>query len=160
MTAGDLRALLNYDPDTGVFTWRVKPNRRIAAGAVAGHVRSDDGYVGLQIASVPYFAHRLAWTYMTGSPAPENIDHRNGIRHDNKWSNLREATHAINQQNKRKAKPGSKSGVLGAYPSGRGFRSMIGVNGKVYRLGTFDTAAEAHEAYVAAKRILHPGCTL
>lgn len=160
MIAEELRVLLHYDAETGVFAWRTKPSRRVCVGSVAGSIRKKDGYVTLMIARVPHYAHRLAWLYVTGLTPPEFIDHRNGVRSDNKWSNLREATHAINQQNKRKAKPGSRSGVLGAYPSGRGFRSMIAVNGVTHRLGTFDTADEAHDVYVAAKRILHAGCTL
>ena len=163
MNASELMALLHYDPDTGIFTWRVKPSRRVVVGAVAGALRKKDGYIVVMIARVPYYAHRLAWFYVTGVWPLVEIDHRNTVRSDNRFENLREACGFPNQQNMRKATRRSSTGVLGVFPSGNTgtrFKASVRFARKNFGLGTFGSKAEAHEAYVAAKRILHPGCTL
>ena len=162
LTAERLRGLLSYDQATGVFTWREKPSPRIHAGAVAGTVMSH-GYRHIKIGDRYYKAHRLAWLYVVGSWPQAHIDHRNCHRDDNRFDNLREASRAINSQNRRNASRGKRScNLLGAYldrNSGR-WNSKLRVNGRVRFLGCFATAEEAHEAYVAAKRIHHPGCTI
>jgi hypothetical protein len=163
VNADELRALLHYEPETGMFTWRVKPSRRIAAGTVAGHVRADDGYISIQIDGVPYFAHRLAWLYMSGNWSIADIDHRDTVRSNNAFANLREAADFPNQQNIRKATCRSSTGVLGVFPSGTSstrFRASVRVSGKNLGLGTFGSKTEAYAAYVIAKRKLHLGCTL
>jgi len=160
MNAVELRALLHYEPEIGIFTWRVKPNRRIAAGTVAGHVRADDGYISIQIGGVPYFAHRLAWLYMSGNWSIADIDHRDTVRSNNAFANLREAAEFPNQQNLRKATRRSSTGVLGVSAAGRGYRASVRVNGKNHYSTTFLTIGAAYSAYVSMKRILHAGCTL
>ena len=141
----------------------MKPSRRIAAGTAAGHVRADDGYICIQIGGVPYFAHRLAWLYISGNWSVADIDHRDTVRSNNKFANLREAANFPNQQNLRKATRRSSTGVLGVFPSGNSstrFKASVRVAGKNLGLGTFGSKAEAHAAYIIAKRKFHLGCTL
>ena len=108
------------------------------------------------------FAHRMAWLYMTGELPTADIDHINGIRNDNRFSNLRNVSRTVNLQNRRNAGANNKSTrIIGAYPSyANKFTSRIRVHGKDQYLGTFDTAQQAHAAYLSAKRRLHEGCTI
>jgi HNH endonuclease len=154
-----LRELLVYEPTTGVFTNRVTRHHRAKTGEVSGTVNAN-GYVDMSIDGKRYLAHRLAWLYMTGEWPKQLIDHEDGNRANNVWKNLRDESRLINQQNYRRATKASGSGLLGAFRVGKRFKSSIRAEGRVINLGCFDTAIEAHEAYVAAKRIYHRGCTI
>jgi hypothetical protein len=85
------------------------------------------------------------------------VDHKNGLRADNRIKNLRLADNACNAQNLRSATSRSRVGLLGVVAEGRRFRAFICAGRKKMALGTYDTAEEAHAAYVQAKRSLHPG---
>ena len=90
-----LKELLDYDPETGVFTW-IKRRRGTRFGHSAG--RDSHGYVYIRILGAEYGAHRLAWLYMTGNPSADQIGHINCIGNDNRWRNLHEANHSISGQ--------------------------------------------------------------
>ena len=161
LTVHRLRELLSYDPDAGLFSWQFSRGP-IRLGMQAGTVK-DNGYVQIKVDGAFYRAHRLAWFYTHGEWPAHDIDHINGDRADNRLANLRCATRAENMQNARKARRNSKTGLLGASPSrgkGGGFRADIKVNGKQTVLGTFSSAQEAHEAYLTAKRVMHPMGTI
>lgn len=145
-----LTDLLSYDPETGLFRWRV--GRRCGRGIghvvnrigdVAGWTRPD-GYVQIQINGRPYYAHRLAWFYVNGEPVPE-IDHRNRNRTDNRIENLRPTTRRDNNHNAT-PRPGI-TGARGVWPNGNGFCAVIKVNGKRRHIGQFSTIAAASAAY-------------
>ena len=158
LTAERLRELVNYTPETGAFTRRVKV-RQYEAGTTCGF-ESDDGYLLLRINNRTYLCHRLAWLYMTGEWPKFEIDHIDGVRNNNRWTNLRDVPKIINQQNQRN-RPTTKTGLLGAYPNGRNrWAATIRHQGVLIRLGQFDSPEEAHQAYLCAKRRLHPGCTI
>jgi hypothetical protein len=93
LMAEELRALLSYGQADGVFTWLVKPGKR--ARAIAGNLYR--GYRRIKIGPRFYAAHRLAWLWMTGEWPAAEIDHINMDRDDNRWCNLREASHSQNQ---------------------------------------------------------------
>jgi hypothetical protein len=100
---------------------------------------------------------------MTGSWPTDDVDHKNGMRTDNSYGNLREVSRSLNQQNLRKARGETASGVLGVYVSdrpGKPWKASINVSGKDRYLGRFATKDEAQAAYLAAKRSLHEGCTI
>ena len=153
LTAERLRELLYYDPDTGVFTWRAKTNRRIPVGIVAGTIHRL-GYVIIQLCGKRHFAHRLAWMYAYGTFPSKHIDHINGDGRDNRITNLREATQAENMQNRRKSSR-NKSGFLGVCAVGSRWKAQIQVHGKHKNLGLFETPESAHAAYASAKKKMH-----
>lgn len=141
-----LREWVDYNPDTGVFTWRKHPNHKIPAGAVIGTV-DKLGYVRARVFGTGFAAHHLAWFYVYGE-WPELLDHINRKRDDNRISNLRRATQAQNIANRGGNGPGLK-GTTQNKNTGR-WKAQIGVNRKNVVLGTFDTQEEAHEAYRVA----------
>ena len=159
MTPETLKALLSYDPLSGVFTWRGKPNGRVAHGARAGSAHNK-GYRHIRINGRLYLEHVLAVLYTHGVMHDGEIDHINGNRSDNRLENLRRVDKSINLQNQRKAHKGSASGLLGAHKHGSNWRAVIKIRGERVNIGTFSTAEEAHTAYLKAKRDLHEGCTI
>ena len=154
MTQEELKELLTYDQETGVFYWNV-PVGHLKAGSKAGSIALC-GYVKIRIKNSLYKAHRLAWIYVHGSIGNYQIDHINMIKSDNRLSNLRICSSRLNAQNKKVAQKNNKSGFLGVCVRGDKFDARIQVGGKKFQLGTFRTKEEAHKAYVNAKRVLHP----
>lgn len=154
----ELKRILYYDPDTGLFTWLRSAGSR-KANSVAG---SDcgDGYLRIGIHRKVYLAHRLAWFYMKRIWPNHEIDHRNTIHDDNRWDNLREATDSINAQNQVRAHANNKTGILGVHRHYHRFQASITFRGRKFYLGTFDTTDAAYTAYLSAKRRLHEGNTL
>lgn len=160
LTHERLIALLEYDPQTGYFKWLVKPNRKIVVGGRAG-APAERGYRHIGIDWEDYREHRLAWLYMTGRWPRQHIDHRNGVRNDNRFENLREASRGINAQNQRNAMSNNVLGLLGVTRGQNGrYRATISVKGKQRFLGEFATPLVAHAVYIAAKRQHHEGCTI
>ena len=151
-----LRDVLDYDPDTGIFRWRVTLCRRVRAGAIAGTLGSN-GYRATHIDGRRHYSHRLAWLYVTGACPRDQIDHINGIRDDNRFCNLREVDNSANGQNRARADRDSATGLLGVSPHRSRFRAQIRLNGRQRYLGTYTTAEEAHKAYVGAKLRIHAG---
>jgi hypothetical protein len=161
LNASRLRELLDYDPATGVFTRRVRTSHRIKCGDVAGTLRPD-GYLKISLLNSGFLAHRLAWLYMTGKWPEHQIDHINGVRHDNRLANLRDVTPTHNQQNQRVAHVRNKScGMLGVtLTKGNKWQAQISAEGRHKHIGTYATPQEASEAYLTAKRKLHAGCRI
>jgi len=151
VTQTRLIELLSYDLDTGVFTRRagVGPTH---IGDVAGN--PCHGYWQICIDGRSYYAHRLAWLYMTGEWPKEQIDHINMDKTDNRWNNLRLATPSQNTCNQ-SARSTNKVGMKGVSPNGKRFSAQITIDGTCHHLGTFDTPALAHSAYADAAAILH-----
>lgn len=161
ITQSQLHEMLNYDPQTGVFTWRTHPSKkvRIRVGDVASSV-STAGYAVIKIFGKPYLAHRLAFLYMRGEWPKNQIDHIDGNRLNNRIENLRDVTAFVNMQNQRRALANNSCGVLGVTRVGNRFQARIKTNRIKVHLGTFATPEEAHYAYLTAKRIRHEGCVI
>lgn len=149
LTQIKLRELLHYDPATGNWT-RLVASGRMPAGSSAGELKSS-GYVLISVDGIRYRAHRLAWLYMTGHWAPGQIDHRNGIRSDNRWDNFRLADNQQNQANKKRHRNNSSGfkGVFWNKQRGR-WAAKINPNRRQVHLGFFDDPAVAHAAYCQA----------
>lgn len=156
-----VRERLNYNQETGEFFWKIRPSNNTRDGQVAGVV-NPKGYRVIKINAVGYKAHRLAWLYVYGVWPTKDVDHVNGIKHDNRISNLREITTSENAQNRRYANANGTSGFLGVtwQPTYKKWAAYIGVNGKRKTIGRYKTAIEASEAYLAEKRLHHKGCTV
>lgn len=162
LSADKLRELLHYDPDTGIFIWRVRVSQAVKAGDTAGRVNYD-GYATIKVLGYEYRAHRLAMFYGDGVMPPSEVDHINGVRLDNRLANLRHADRAMNAQNMRKAlRTNLSCGLIGATwdKKRQAWKAAIQVNGKKRALGVFDTAEEAHARYLEEKRAFHVGCTI
>lgn len=159
LTQKSLQDQIHYDPLTGVFRWveRVHGGSRITASPVGC---KTNGYLVIGIGGQSYRAHRLAFLYVTGQWPGPCVDHIDGDGLNNKWSNLRDATHSINLQNQRRANVRNSTGLLGVTFKKKKFNAQISVDGKTFWLGKFDTKEEAHECYVTAKRLMHEGCTI
>ena len=151
ITQEKLKELLHYDPDTGVFTWRVKTSYRVEIGQIAGTLRH--GYIGISIKRKKYFAHRLAWLYVYGNFPDKDVDHINQVKSDNRISNLRLATRRQNCFNKGKNK-NNTSGYKGVYFDKRLSRWTAGIfiDGKRRHLGVFDDPKKASDAYQLAAK--------
>lgn len=160
LTAARLRELLSYDPATGVFIRLTYRDNGLAVGSQAGHL--DDGYMKVRVDGSRHKCHRLAFLYMTGEWPKEHVDHINGQRADNRWCNLREVSMTGNVQNQRAPRKDNTTGFLGVswHKKDRKFVACIGAGGKSIHLGNFDDPKVAHEAYLVAKRRLHPSCTI
>lgn len=152
-----LMSVVSYNEDTGLFTWRGNRGRYYRCGKIAG-TKGKKGYIQISIMGCRCSAHRLAWLYVYGCWPKHQIDHLNGERSDNRIVNLRDVKNGVNSQNKLSAMSTSKSGLLGVYfdNSHKKWRAEIISDGRRYRLGRFDTAEEAHSAYLGAKVVLHP----
>lgn len=159
ITAESLKELLHYDPETGIFTWLQDRNSTARKGRPAGGI-SSLGYVQIRVDGRQQKAHRLAWLYVTGEWPPEMIDHRDGNRSNNIFTNLRAVSRTVNGQNRRRAPSHNRLGVLGVRKDGNKFMARLRVNGKQVYLGSFDTPEAAYESYLTAKRQHHQGCTL
>lgn len=156
LTVDRLRNLLQYDPETGIFTWR-KDRRTGKSGCVAGSAHSK-GYVKICVDHRDRLAHRLAWLYVYGELPVGQIDHIDGDKKNNRISNLRQANNSENQQNLHGPKSNKTQGSLGtSYCAKYGkWRAKIKVNGKSKSLGYYQTEPEAYAAYLKGKTELHP----
>jgi len=150
LTQAELKNRLFYDPETGEFRWLVSSGG-VRAGSVAGGVDKKTGYRRIRALARKYLAHRLAWLYMTGEWPAAEIDHRNLNRDDNRWRNLREASHAENMRNTPR-RSHNTSGVKGVdfHKSSQKWRARINVNGRSLSLGYFNNIGEATTAYANA----------
>lgn len=153
-TASALREILDYDSGTGLFRWKAR-RQRVVVGSVAG-ARDDRGYTRITIGRRGFRAHRLAWLYVHGQWPDSDIDHINGQRSDNRIGNLRVCTNSENGQN-RGLNANNRSGFTGvSYHRQTGkWQAHIHGGGKRHRLGEYDTAEQAAQAYAEAKTRLH-----
>jgi len=147
LTQDELKSQLNYDPETGIFTRKIRSAQSVRIGDVAGWV-TDDGYIQISLKNKKYLAHRLAWLYMTGEMPKEFIDHINGKKSDNRFCNLREATNAQNMRNTG-LRSSNTSGFIGvSWDKAKKKWSSYGkYNYKKINLGYFDSAELASQAY-------------
>ena len=140
-----LAEYLDYNPDTGIFTWRKTRTFTARAGSIAGH-RDLLGYRVIRLRNQRFKEHRLAWFYIYKTWPAYQIDHINRIKDDNRISNLREALPSQNQINSG-MRSNNSSGLRGVRKFKNKWRATIGHNGKIKHLGTFSSKTDAHKTY-------------
>lgn len=148
-----VRSVLRYDPETGDLI-RIKINcHPHLVGKLATQLHRS-GYLRVRMQTRAFTAHRVCWAMCYGEWPEKQVDHINGDRTDNRICNLRLADNSENQQN-RPSKSWGITGLRGVTVKKGRFISRIKVDGKFTHIGTFDTAEQAHAAYLAAKPKFH-----
>ena len=145
--------LLSYNPETGVFRWKISKSG-VKSSRVSGCF-DKDGYLRIGVNGAVYKAHRLAWLYVYGRFPMGQIDHVNGKRDDNRIDNLRECSAHQNGQNKIRIKRGA-SGFRGVYKSGNKWEARISAQSRIVYLGLFATREEAFAARLEAEKHHQP----
>jgi len=145
----ELKELLHYEPDTGLFRWKVNLRGPAKAGHMAGSLNYM-GYIFIKINGKRFGAHRLAWAFCHNQdPGSMQIDHIDEKKSNNKIINLRLATAGLNHANAGPQK-NNKLGVRGVHHKNGKFVAGIKINKKKYFLGYYDTVEEASNVYWAA----------
>lgn len=158
-----INAFVAYDKETGQMWWKDKSNRNVVVGKHIG-LANRKGHLTFHMLGRTLSVHRVAWFLTYGKWPDHQIDHINGVKTDNRICNLRDVPQNTNMQNMKTARKDSKSGLLGVSKINRNvekcWKACIKTSGKSKSLGHFYSPEEAHQAYLTAKRILHPGCTI
>ena len=156
LTQEILKELIHYDPETGVFTWKFRELKWFTSNwnyniwnnkypnSICGITPMSDGYLRVSILGKSYKQHVLAFLYMTGNFPNNMVDHEDGVKSNNKWSNLREATNSTNQKNA-KISGRNKTGCVGVSfcKSSNKYKTFVMNNNSKLHLGYFDTLEEA-----------------
>lgn len=147
MTQEEAKRFLDYDAESGIFTWKSKPSHRVNIGAIAGSINPTDGYWHIQFRRKKYKRSRLAWLYMTGRWPSDEIDHINRDCLDDSFGNLREASRTQNNANRRVMKS-SRTQIKGVRVDGRYIVARVTIGGKRIKRG-FKTLEAARLFYEA-----------
>lgn len=158
-TIDALRERFAYDRESGALTTK-RASGKIPVGGQIGYV-AGIGYLYVHWADGHrLLVHRVAWAIETGAWPTGQIDHMDGCKTNNRFSNMRDVPPRVNSENRRKALCTSKTKILGVSPNKGKFRAQISVGNKARYIGVFDTQGEAYNAYLRVKRVLHAGCTI
>jgi len=154
-----LKEVLDYDPVTGIFTWKVHRHSHgggVKPGDVAGCI-DPRGYRRIGVLGWNGLAHRLAWFYVKGVWPEAGLDHRDRNHDHNAIENLRECDQSRNLQNTSLDGQGSNKFRGVYYDRQRNkWRVQIIVYKKTIYVGQFDSEGEAAAAYLSAKIKHHP----
>ena len=159
LTQEKLKELLHYDPNTGIFTWKIYRSSNAKKGEVAGSAHCC-GYIQMSIDKKKYLAHRLVFLYMEGYFPENEVDHINRVRNDNRWCNLREISHICNLRNS-SVQQNNTSNVTGInfHKHANKWRCEIGVKGKSIYLGIYSDFKDAVKArWDAEVKYNYPTC--
>jgi HNH endonuclease len=160
-----LRECFDYDPSTGVLSWKTRPREHFAKegewtrwnilfAGVRAETKGGGGYIVVRIKHRRYLAHRIIWKLTTGAEPPLEIDHKDRNRTNNRVTNLRAATDSEQNWNSkiRKTNTSGRRGV--SWQNGR-WKTSIYTGGIKRHLGYFATVDEASIAYEIVARELH-----
>jgi hypothetical protein len=155
ITQDELKSKLDYDPNTGIFTWKIKTIGSRGIGNIAGH-KHKLKYIHIKICKKSYMAHRLAWLYMYGEFPTEYIDHIDCDKSNNKIENLRLSSNQQNQFNRGIPK-NNTSGVKGVswFKRDKKWQVTIYVDKKAKSFGRYINFDEAVSVAVEARKKHH-----
>jgi hypothetical protein len=142
--------IFRYDELSGRLWWRERGLGRRFSKPV-GSITPPKGYIHVEYKGVAYKAHHIIWAIKTGRWPRHQIDHKDTIGSNNRFFNLREATHMQQCVNKKCYKSNSL-GLKGVQLIRSRYRAVVTVNKKKQHLGYFATAQEAHDAYAKAAK--------
>lgn len=160
MNQEELKSLLEYNPENGIFTRKInRKGYKCKKGTIVGHL-TKHGYLNFTYKSKQYYLHRLAFLYMEGY-LPENfVDHINRNKTDNRWCNLREVSQSCNVRNS-KVFITNNSGVTGVSYEKRTntFVALIHNKNKPIILGRFREFKDAVIARWNGEKLYeYPNC--
>lgn len=154
LTQERVKELLHYDSETGIFTRLVTVKHNARKGDIISCINKA-GYVVGNLDGKLYLMHRVAFLYVEGRWPYIKADHKDTIRNNNKWDNLREATHFQNQCNSTIA-CNNKTGIKGVFLLGSGkYRASIRAGGKTIHIGTYETKEQAGDVIMKVRQQLH-----
>ena len=142
-----LKKYLDYDPETGIFKWKISNSNTVKIGDVAGYLRPDR-YIQIKLLNKKYLAHRLAWLYINGKFPENQTDHINGVKNDNRIDNLRAVTNAENHRNRAMPKRNT-SGFIGVswHKRYQNWQVIIQQTSYGYFKSKLDAVAKAEKVY-------------
>lgn len=142
LTQSELKKILYYNSETGIFTWKINKGSRAKIEDKLTY-KTCYGYIAVNLNGYLYQVSRLAWLYMTGSFPKGQIDHINGIRDDNRFKNLRDVNAKENRKNMR-IRDNNTSGHIGVSfrKDTKKWTAYIFDNKKI-NLGSFNNKFEA-----------------
>ena len=149
ITQEELQAILEYNPETGVFRWKASESSKVKIGDIAGSINKISGYCQIRYRKHLYYSHRLAWLYLYGSiPSGKLIDHIDGNKSNNEKSNLRLCSKSQNAMNSGVSKRNT-SGFKGVYWNNLRKKWLVQpwLNGVSYFLGYYTEKKEAVKVY-------------
>lgn len=152
VTRDRLMRLLDYDKETGKWTWRVGRGVAIKAGTEAGYCDLR-GYRRIRIGSRQYRAHRLAWLYVHGYWPSDEIDHINHVPDDNRLLNLRDVAHRENGKNHRRRRDTKHVTGISWDEERSKWRAYINVDSKKRFFGSFGHVQKAIAVRRAAEYV-------
>lgn len=148
-----VKSIFHYSKKTGLFTNKIpRANGKIKAGQV--NVSLKKGYIRLKISNKEYGAHRVAFLYVEGKMPKCDVDHKNGVRHDNRWSNIRPAYKGGNSHNCHIA-INNTSGVKGVSMCHGKWLVRVKKGVKRYCGGSFTSIHKARRSANSLRRRLH-----
>lgn len=149
ITQAELKNLFDYVD--GQLIAKTKNNKRKAGDALRSI--TGKGYLSGRVNGRAYRVHRLVFLYFYGYMPPQ-VDHIDGDRLNNRVQNLREATSAQNNQNR---KPTGSSGIKGVvwHKQSKKWVASICVNRRSVHLGSFEKIEDAALAATKARKTLH-----
>lgn len=152
LTQSQLKAVINYNPESGEFIWINPIANRLKVGDIAGSINKH-GYRYIYFNRKYHRACRLAWFYMTGEWPENHIDHINRIRDDDRFCNLREATKIENGQNRILNKNGTSTNIMNVFKrkSSGNYYASVFHKGKRILCKTFNNLKEAENAVIETK---------
>lgn len=155
LSQNELKEIIDYEPETGIFRWKYRKTLPVKAGTIAGS-SSTKGYLRIKINDTTYLAHRLAWLYVYGIWPIGDIDHINRDQKDNRISNLRDVNRTVNNLNRGNLPTNSTGYRCVFFNKQRGnFIARLMLDKKAVHLGSFKTPEEASK--VVQKALLDMG---